>query len=70
MGGFQGSAKFPGLYGLQRQQGRAGLRVRMPGGGAQRTHRCLRQLPLPRFAVDTDMLRAAFPGYQAPDNSR
>lgn len=64
MGGVQGSAKFPGLAGYSASKmALAGLTECMAEDLRERGVRCN---CLALGAVDTAMLREAFPGYQAP----
>ncbi|KXK40017.1 MAG: dehydrogenase, partial [Bacteroidetes bacterium OLB9] len=64
MGGVQGSAKFPGLAGYSASKmALAGLTECMAEELRERGVRCN---CLALGAVDTAMLREAFPGYQAP----
>lgn len=64
MGGVQGSVKFPGLAGYSASKmALAGLTECLAEELRDRQVRCN---CLALGAVDTDMLREAFPGYQAP----
>ncbi|MCC6399335.1 MAG: SDR family oxidoreductase [Flavobacteriales bacterium] len=64
MGGVQGSVKFPGLAGYSASKmALAGFTECLAEELRDRQVRCN---CLALGAVDTDMLRAAFPGYQAP----
>lgn len=64
MGGVQGSVKFPGLAGYSASKmALAGLTECLAEELRDRKVRCN---CLALGAVDTDMLREAFPGYQAP----
>ncbi len=68
MGGVQGSAKFPGLAGYSASKmALAGLTECMAEELRERGVRCN---CLALGAVDTAMLREAFPGYQAPVSAR
>lgn len=64
MGGYQGSVKFPGL--LAYSASKAALACISECLAEEFKDRALRSNCLCLGAVDTDMLREAFPGYQAP----
>jgi short-subunit dehydrogenase len=64
MGGYQGSVKFPGL--LAYSASKAALACISECLSEEFKGRTVRANCLCLGAVDTDMLRAAFPGYQAP----
>lgn len=64
MGGFQGSAKFPGL--LAYSASKAGLACITECLAEELKESGVRANCLCLGAVDTEMLRAAFPGYKAP----
>lgn len=64
MGGFQGSAKFPGLALYSASKG--GLVTVTECLAEELKERSISCNCLSIGAVDTDMLREAFPGYQAP----
>lgn len=64
MGGFQGSAKFPGLVGYSASK--AALACVTECIAEELKERGVRSNCLSLGAVDTDMLREAFPGYRAP----
>ncbi len=67
MGGFQGSVKFPGLIGYSSSKSALAcitecLAEELKGTNVRSNCLCL-------GAVDTSMLREAFPGYQAPTDA-
>jgi NAD(P)-dependent dehydrogenase (short-subunit alcohol dehydrogenase family) len=64
MGGFQDSAKFPGLVAYSASK--AALACMAQCLAEEFKDRGIRSNALALGAVDTGMLRAAFPGYQAP----
>jgi len=64
MGGVQGSAKFPGLLGYSTSKG--GLVTATECLAEELRDRAVRANAVCLGAVDTAMLREAFPGYQAP----
>jgi NAD(P)-dependent dehydrogenase (short-subunit alcohol dehydrogenase family) len=64
MGGFQDSAKFPGLVAYS--SSKAALACVAQCLAEEFKDIGIRSNCLALGAVDTDMLRAAFPGYQAP----
>lgn len=64
MGGFQDSVKFPGLAAYSASKAAAACLAQCLA--AELGGRGVRCNALALGAVDTDMLRAAFPGYQAP----
>lgn len=64
MGGFQDSAKFPGLVGYSASK--AALACIAQCLAEELKDRGIRSNCLALGAADTEMLRAAFPGYQAP----
>ena len=64
MGGFQGSAKFPGL--LAYSASKAAVACVAECLAEELKDQQVRANCLCLGAVDTDMLRAAFPGYKAP----
>jgi len=64
MGGFQGSVKFPGLSAYSASKG--ALSVLTESLAAEFSNRPVFVNALALGAVQTEMLSAAFPGYQAP----
>lgn len=64
MGGFQDSAKFPGLVGYSASK--AALACMAQCLAEELKDHGIRSNCLALGAADTEMLRAAFPGYQAP----
>lgn len=68
MGGFQDSAKFPGLVAYSASK--AALACIAQCLAEEFRDMGIRSNCLALGAVDTDMLRAAFPGYQAPVSAR
>lgn len=68
MGGFQDSAKFPGLVAYSASK--AALACIAQCLAEEFKDKGIRSNCLALGAVDTDMLRAAFPGYQAPVSAR
>lgn len=64
MGGFQDSAKFPGL--IAYSASKAALACMAQCLAEEFKDRGIRSNCLALGAVDTEMLRAAFPGYEAP----
>lgn len=64
MGGFQDSSKFPGLVAYSASK--AALACMAQCMAEEFKERGIRSNCLALGAVDTDMLRAAFPGFQAP----
>ena len=68
MGGFQDSAKFPGLVGYSASK--AALACVAQCLAEEFKDRSIRSNCLALGAVDTDMLRAAFPGFHAPTTAK
>jgi NAD(P)-dependent dehydrogenase (short-subunit alcohol dehydrogenase family) len=64
MGGYQGSQKFPGLS--EYSSGKAALAVMTECIAEEWKDKGIRSNCLALGAVNTDMLKAAFPGYTAP----
>lgn len=67
MGGFQDSAKFPGLVGYSASK--AALACMAQCVAEELKDRGIRSNCLALGAADTEMLRTAFPGYQAPTSA-
>jgi|JI10StandDraft_1071094.scaffolds.fasta_scaffold16267_9 3-oxoacyl-[acyl-carrier protein] reductase len=64
MGGFQGSAKFPGLMAYSASKAALACVCECLAEELKDKDVCVNSLCI--GSVDTDMLRAAFPGYKAP----
>lgn len=67
MGGINGTAKFPGLSAYSSSKGGVGILTELLAEELQEQN--IRVNALALGAVDTPMLREAFPGYQAPKSA-